>query len=62
MNYYFSYLGNRVYMYHRRFYNKLRMSLPDIPAVCVLIFIVYTPGGKRRIVNAGPLDDQSLFS
>lgn len=51
----FNYLGNG-------FYNKLRMFLPDKPAICVLIFVVYTPGGKRRRVNTGPLDGQSLFS
>ena len=38
------------------------MSLPYIPVVCVSIFIVYAPGGKRRRVNAGPLDGQNLFS
>lgn len=58
----FYYLGNRVYIHHQRFYNKLGISLPDIPVPCVSIFIVYAPGGKRRRVNAGPLDGQNLFS
>ena len=37
------------------------MSLPDIPAICVLIFIVYAPDGKGREVSAGPLDGQGLI-
>ena len=32
------------------------MSLPDIPAICVTIFIVYAPGDKGRAVSAGSLD------
>ena len=27
------------------------MSLPDIPAICVMIFIVYAPGDKGRAVR-----------